>query len=62
MSGQLSPRFFTEVGYEVVNVDVDQEIVDTINNGTAPIHEDGLTESVAEHAGPNGTGRLKGLW
>ncbi|MDB2286720.1 UDP-glucose 6-dehydrogenase AglM [Halorubrum ezzemoulense] len=50
---------FADLGHEVVNVDIDQEIVDTINDGTAPIHEDGLAELVAEHAGPNGTGRLE---
>jgi UDPglucose 6-dehydrogenase len=50
---------FAEFGHEVVNVDIDQEIVDTINDGTAPIHEDGLAELVAEHAGPNSTGRLE---
>ncbi|MDB9250757.1 UDP-glucose 6-dehydrogenase AglM [Halorubrum ezzemoulense] len=50
---------FADLGHEVVNVDVDQEIVDAINDGTAPIHEDGLAELVADHAGPDGTGRLE---
>ena len=50
---------FAELGHEVINVDIDQEIVDTINDGTAPIHEDGLAELVADHAGVNGTGRLE---
>ncbi|MDB2293260.1 UDP-glucose 6-dehydrogenase AglM [Halorubrum ezzemoulense] len=50
---------FADLGHEVVNVDVDQEIVDAINDGEAPIHEDGLAELVADHAGPDDTGRLE---
>ena len=50
---------FADLGHEVVNIDIDQEIVDTINDGTAPIHEDGLAELVVDHAGPDGTGRLE---
>ncbi|WP_394326152.1 nucleotide sugar dehydrogenase [Halobacterium sp. CBA1132] len=34
-----------------VNVDIDQDTVDTINDGRAPIHEPGLEERIAEHAG-----------
>ncbi|MDB2252217.1 UDP-glucose 6-dehydrogenase AglM [Halorubrum ezzemoulense] len=50
---------FADLGHEVVNVDVDQAIVDAINAGEAPIHEDGLAELVADHADPDGTGRLE---
>ncbi|QZX99892.1 UDP-glucose 6-dehydrogenase AglM [Halobaculum rubrum] len=50
---------FADLGHEVVNVDVDESVVDTINAGEAPIHEEGLPELVAEHAGPGGTGRLR---
>ncbi|GAB7013718.1 UDP-glucose 6-dehydrogenase AglM [Halolamina salina] len=50
---------FADLGHDVVNVDIDQGIVDTINDGEAPIHEDGLAELVAEHAGPDSTGRLR---
>ncbi|TKX71844.1 nucleotide sugar dehydrogenase [Halorubrum sp. GN11GM_10-3_MGM] len=50
---------FADLGHEVVNIDIDQEIVDAINDGEAPIHEDGLAELVADHAGPDGTGRLE---
>ena len=49
---------FADLGHEVVNIDIDEEIVATINAGTAPIHEDGLSEPIAEYAGPDGTGRL----
>ncbi|MFA1611363.1 UDP-glucose 6-dehydrogenase AglM [Halobellus rubicundus] len=42
---------FAEVGHDVVNVDIDEEIVETINDGRAPIHEPGLDELVVEHAG-----------
>ncbi|ELY63472.1 UDP-glucose 6-dehydrogenase AglM [Natrinema versiforme] len=50
---------FADLGHEVVNVDVDQGIVDVINTGTPPIHEDGLPELLEAHAGEDGTGRLR---
>ena len=50
---------FADLGHEVVNIDVDEAVVDTINGGDAPIHEEGLPELVARHAGPEGTGRLR---
>ena len=40
-----------DLGHEVVNVEIDEEIVETINAGEAPIHESGLEERIAEHAG-----------
>jgi len=46
---------FADLGHEVVNVDVDEDLVATINDGEAPIHEPGLEERIAEHAG----GRLR---
>ena len=46
---------FADLGHEVVNVDVDEALVATINDGEAPIHEPGLEERIAEHAG----GRLR---
>ena len=42
-----------DLGHDVVNVEIDQEIVDMINAGEAPIHESGLEERIAEHAGTN---------
>jgi len=50
---------FADLGHEVVNVDVDEGVVDTINDGVAPIHEEGLADLVSGHAGPEGTGRLR---
>ncbi|WP_255196522.1 UDP-glucose 6-dehydrogenase AglM [Halorarius litoreus] len=50
---------FADLGHQVVNVDIDEDIVATINAGEPPIHEEGLPELVAEHAGENGTGRLE---
>ncbi|WP_277555498.1 UDP-glucose 6-dehydrogenase AglM [Halobaculum limi] len=50
---------FAEIGHDVVNVDIDEDIVATINAGEAPIHEDRLPELVAAHAGEDGTGRLQ---
>ncbi|MFP8951839.1 UDP-glucose 6-dehydrogenase AglM [Natrialbaceae archaeon A-arb3/5] len=40
-----------DLDYEVVNVEIDEDIVDTINAGNAPIHESGLEERIADHAG-----------
>ncbi|QDX41022.1 UDP-glucose 6-dehydrogenase AglM [Salarchaeum sp. JOR-1] len=48
---------FADIGHEVVNVDIDESIVETINSGEAPIHEDGLPELVREHT--QETGRLR---
>ncbi|ELZ39396.1 UDP-glucose 6-dehydrogenase AglM [Halorubrum tebenquichense] len=50
---------FADLGHDVVNVDIDESIVETINVGDAPIHEAGLDELIAAHAGPEGTGRLR---
>jgi UDPglucose 6-dehydrogenase len=40
-----------ELGHEVVNVDIDDEVVASIDDGRAPIHEPRLSELIAEHAG-----------
>lgn len=50
---------FADLGHDVVNIDIDEDTVETINDGVAPIHEDGLAELVSAHAGPDGTGRLR---
>ncbi|MFC6825497.1 UDP-glucose 6-dehydrogenase AglM [Halopelagius fulvigenes] len=42
---------FAEVGHDVVNVDIDEDIVASLNDGEAPIHEPGLDELVEKHAG-----------
>ncbi|RYJ13712.1 UDP-glucose/GDP-mannose dehydrogenase family protein [Halogeometricum borinquense] len=42
---------FADVGHNVVNVDIDEEIVETLNSGNSPIHEPGLDERIEEHAG-----------
>ncbi|KZX49506.1 UDP-glucose 6-dehydrogenase AglM [Haloarcula sp. KBTZ06] len=44
-----------DLGHEVVTIDIDEDIVDTVNDGRSPIHEPGLDELVAEHGG----GRLR---
>ncbi|MFC6952951.1 UDP-glucose 6-dehydrogenase AglM [Halorubellus litoreus] len=44
-----------DLGHDVVAVDIDQAVVDAINAGDSPIHEPGLDERIAEHAG----GRLR---
>lgn len=40
-----------ELGHDVVNVDVDEDVVDPLNQGESPVHEPGLDEMVAEHGG-----------
>jgi UDPglucose 6-dehydrogenase len=42
---------FAEMGHTVTAIDIDQEIVDTLNAGEAPITEPGLEELIATHAG-----------
>ncbi|WP_119820144.1 UDP-glucose 6-dehydrogenase AglM [Halalkaliarchaeum desulfuricum] len=42
-----------DFGHEVVAIDIDEDPVRAINAGEAPIHEPGLDELVAEHAGEN---------
>ena len=42
---------FADVGHSVVNVDIDEEVVASLNEGQPPIHEPGLDDLVAEHAG-----------
>ena len=44
---------FADLGHSVVNVDIDEDIVATINDGDAPIHEPGLAERIEAHAGAN---------
>ena len=50
---------FADLGHDVVNVDIDEDIVDAINAGKPPIHEEGLPELVTEYTGEEGTGRLR---
>ncbi|WP_254524741.1 UDP-glucose 6-dehydrogenase AglM [Natrinema caseinilyticum] len=40
-----------DLGHDVLNVEIDADIVDSINAGDAPIHESGLEERIATHAG-----------
>ncbi len=40
-----------DAGHEVVNVDVDEDVVATINDGEAPIHEPDLPELIDRYAG-----------
>ncbi|GAB3028962.1 UDP-glucose 6-dehydrogenase AglM [Natronobiforma cellulositropha] len=40
-----------ELGHEVVNVEIDDDIVEAINAGETPIHEPGLADLLADHAG-----------
>ena len=40
-----------DLGHDVVNIEIDEDIVEAINAGEAPIHEAGLAERIEEHAG-----------
>ncbi|WP_254761528.1 UDP-glucose 6-dehydrogenase AglM [Natrinema marinum] len=40
-----------DLGHNVINVEIDEDIVASINAGEAPIHESGLAERIAAHAG-----------
>lgn len=40
-----------DAGHAVINVDIDEEVVDSINDGVAPIHEPGLDDLIATHGG-----------
>jgi UDPglucose 6-dehydrogenase len=42
---------FADLGHEVTAVDVDPSVVERLAAGESPIHEPGLDELVAEHAG-----------
>lgn len=42
---------FAEMGHTVTAIDIDQEIVDTLNEGHAPISELGLDDLLSKHAG-----------
>ncbi|WP_058365481.1 UDP-glucose 6-dehydrogenase AglM [Haloparvum sedimenti] len=40
-----------EMGHDVTAIDIDEAVVAAINDGSAPIHEPGLDELLAEHVG-----------
>ncbi len=42
---------FADLGHDVTAIDIDEEIVARLNDGHAPIHEPGLDDLLAEHAG-----------
>jgi len=42
---------FAELSHRVVNVDIDEDIVRSLNEGRCPIHEPGLADLVERHAG-----------
>ena len=47
--GLVTGACFAEVGNDVLCVDIDQNKIDSLNEGTIPIHEPGLDEIVAEN-------------
>jgi UDPglucose 6-dehydrogenase len=49
--GTTVAAWFAELGYQVLNVDINPDVVEAINDGVSPIHEPGLDELIAEHGG-----------
>jgi len=49
--GTTIAAWFAELGHTVTNVDIDEDVVEAINAGEAPIHEPGLDELIADHGG-----------
>ncbi|NMW18670.1 MAG: UDP-glucose/GDP-mannose dehydrogenase family protein [Chlorobiaceae bacterium] len=47
--GLVTGACFAEVGNDVLCVDIDQQKIDSLNNGKIPIHEPGLDEIAAEN-------------
>lgn len=45
--GAVSSACLADMGHKVIGVDIDKDKVDTINSGTAPIHEPGLQDLIA---------------
>ncbi|WP_281194048.1 UDP-glucose 6-dehydrogenase AglM [Halorubrum sp. F4] len=48
-----------DAGHDVTAIDIDPDVVAAINDGHAAIHEPGLDDLLAEHAGNGGSGRLR---
>ncbi|MFK7741430.1 MAG: nucleotide sugar dehydrogenase [Planctomycetota bacterium] len=46
--GAVSAACLTELGHEVVGVDVNQDKVDSINKGHSPVVEDGVAERISQ--------------
>ena len=44
---------FADLGHDETAIDIDEGVVTAINDGEAPIHEPGLDDLVATHAGGN---------
>ncbi|WP_122089280.1 UDP-glucose 6-dehydrogenase AglM [Halalkalicoccus subterraneus] len=42
---------FADLGHQVTALDIDEEVVERLNRGEAPIHEPGLEELLEEYAG-----------
>lgn len=45
----------TDIGHDVWNIDIDEDVVESLNNGVAPIYEPGLGELIERYGG----GRLQ---
>ncbi len=51
--GIVNAACLAELGYEVICVDINEEIITKINAGISPVYEEGLAELLEKHAGKN---------
>ncbi|QSG11330.1 UDP-glucose 6-dehydrogenase [Halapricum desulfuricans] len=56
--GTTAAACLAELGHEVTAIDIDEEVVASLNAGEAPIHEPGLDELLTAHAGGNLTATI----
>lgn len=47
--GSSLSTLLADEGYEVIGIDVDPELVESVNNGICPIEEDGITKRFERH-------------
>jgi UDPglucose 6-dehydrogenase/GDP-mannose 6-dehydrogenase len=60
--GLVSAVGFSSVGHQVICVDKRSEVVDSINSGIAPIHENGLQEMLTDNVPKNITATTDLVW
>lgn len=51
--GTTMAASFADLGHQVTAVDIDEDVVEALHAGDAPIHEPGLADLIERHAGGN---------